>query len=148
MTIEETNRKIQKNLTVLSQITDEVNQSQTNLLLQFQHQETILQRKLDRSELHQLQSLVAKVLSYDEFRDRTETMMTRYQGFEASTRNTLEVHTADLKAVHARIDLLTVEVNKAATRRDLHILAKEMKAMSERLELCATNRDLEEVRPL
>lgn len=143
MKIEETNKRIQQNLAVISQITDDINVSQSNLLDQFHHQETILQRKLDRSELHQLQSLVTKVVSYDEFRERTERNMEHFSHFEKKTDRTLESHDKTLNDVNARLDLLHIEVNKCASRRDLHVVAKELKLLSERVDLCATNADLE-----
>lgn len=143
MLIEETNKRIQKNLTVISQITDDLSASQTNLLDQFHHQETILQRKLDRSELHQLQSLVTKVVSYDEFREKTEKAIIHFSKFEDKANIRLKDHDNDLESIHKQLDSLHVEVNKCSSRRDLHIVAKELKALSNRVDLCATNVDLE-----
>lgn len=143
MTIEETNKRIQKNLVVISQITDEINASQSNLLDQFHQQEMILQRKLDRSELFQLQSLVTKVVSYDEFRERAEKSLLHLSEFEKSTIHKLGDHDQSIDNVHQQLDLLNIEISKCASRRDLHILAKELKLISDKVELCATKSELD-----
>lgn len=143
MEIEETNKRIQKNLIVMSQVTDDLSSSQASLLEQFHHQEAVLHRKLDRSELQQLQSLVTKVVSYDEFREKTEKALSHLTKFESSTTQKLSVHDLDLDDIHKQLDSLHSEVGKCASRRDLHIIAKELKSLSEKVDLRATNFDLD-----
>jgi hypothetical protein len=136
MSIEHTNQDLQKKYQNIIQITNTINHSQTELLSQFQQQEIILQRKIDRSELHNLQSLTAKVIAFHEFQLSTESQLASLQTWRPIIDHQNQETQSTQQAMNTVILSIQQEIQKMASRRDLHAIAKELKNMDQRINLC------------
>lgn len=140
------NRQIQKNISSVNQAMDAVSKSQSDVCEELRSHSDTLTRKIDRSELHQLQALVSKVLSYDEFKKNTLLSLQHFEEFEQQTLVKQQRHNDQLYSLTTQTDIMSKELTKTASRRDLHLLAKELQLLSDKVDVRATINDMDEAR--
>lgn len=126
-------------------ITDQLNEGQIHMNDKLHVHEENISCKLDKSELNHLQSLVAKILLYDEFKNQTLITLDEFRAYRITTDETLIQHEEETKKIQENLLEITEEVSKKAHKRDVHVLAKELKKHSDWLEKLAYQSSLDDV---
>lgn len=108
--------------------------------------ESLIQNKLDKSELPRLQALMKIILLYEEFKNQTLTQLEQFRNYEEISRKRIDELEINKKQHNDRITSIESDLSKFAHRKDIHIIAKELKLHSERLDKCAQLTQLETVR--
>jgi cyanate lyase len=141
------NEVIQVDLTQIHGIINDMNASQTQLNETVAHQEVRMALKLDRSELPHLQSLASKVLTYEDFKHDVGRRVAAVEAVLPDMQSRLGLHDQELVGVQTDIrDNLVFNLNKMALKKDVHILAKELKHHQEVLQTVAFQSNVVEVR--
>jgi hypothetical protein len=107
--------------------------------------ESLLQNKLDKSELQGLQSLTKIMLLYESFKNTTEQKLDDLSEFKQKTNNTVSKLEESSAEQAETILMINKELPKLATKKDIFIIAKELKEHSNRLDSCALASTLEEL---
>lgn len=107
-----------------------------------------IQQKLDKSELSQLQSMMKIILLYDDFRKQTEENLVELNQFQKQTTVNIDELQKDLQKSFKKIEEMQNELPRFALKRDIHIVAKELKEQSQRIDKCASISSVDEVSTL
>lgn len=90
-----------------------------------------------------MQSLVAKITLYDEFKEHTLDSLDEFNLFKENTLKTLSAQSKINQTTQQTLETVQSEINKLASRKDLHNIAKELAAHSIRIDNCAKQNDLD-----
>ena len=149
MLIHDENVVIQQDLEQIHKIINELNLAQAQLNDNVAEQEARIALKLDRSELPYLQALASKIITYDEFRVDTGKRLNVLEKDSQQMQNTIETHTQDIHRIDHMIEhTIVFNMNKLALKKDVHVLAKELKGHQEILDRVAFQTSIDEVKQL
>ena len=81
---------------------------------------------------------------FDEFRNNTTKTLKNMIIHETNINNDMNNTLKDIKDMKQSIEQLMKDVNKFALRKDIHVLARELKAQQDSLEKCAQKSGVEE----
>ena len=126
-------------------VVDQLSNSQLHQSNRIGVLESTVAGKLDRSECDHLQSLVAKVLFYDAFKADTTASLQELHAFRASTELRCTGYDSQLTSVEEELQLLSQGLSRAATKKELHLLAKELQVHEGKLTTCASKVSVAEV---
>lgn len=108
--------------------------------------ESLINNKLDKSEFSNLQSLMKIILIYEEFRNNTIKQLNDLEENHSQHHQKLVLQEEELKKCEKRVYTIEEQIPKFALKKDIHILAKELKVHSERLDECTLITQTEKVR--
>jgi hypothetical protein len=140
------NNEIQKDLNKALLVTNELSKSQAALSARVLNLENLVASKLDRSDLHLLESLANKVSLFDDFRTKTVLAIEHLQSFQTlSTKRMDDINSIMAKLENA-IKQNANDIAKTASKKETHQLAKELAHHSAAIALCASKQAVSEVR--
>jgi hypothetical protein len=145
--IKEENKTIQNDLGSLHNIINEMNMVQSHFNETMAQQEVRLSMKLDRSELPFLQSLANKVMTYEEFKSDSLKRLGSIEKKLPTIDSAIDRNSTDIELMNNNIqDNILFNMNKMALKKDVHVLAKELKSHQQVLETVAFKTNIDEVR--
>ena len=116
---------IQLHLTELSNdfnlslnVIDQLSKSQLHSNHRINNLENNLINKIDRSECDHLESLVAKVMLYDNFKMNSIIALERLDKFHSSTIVQNDIYNNKLKNIHEQLQQVTYDITQASTKHD------------------------------
>jgi K+/H+ antiporter YhaU regulatory subunit KhtT len=108
-------------------------------------QEESCARKLDRSELNNLQSLVQTVQTYKQFKDNTTESLAQMLANIRSHTEQIDALTISSNDTENRIRAISEEMRKFALKTECNALSKQLQHQQEQLNLCALREELRKV---
>jgi hypothetical protein len=126
-------------------VIDQLSNSQLQQSKRIGALETSVAGKLDRSECDHLESLVAKVLLYDQFKVDTTNAVAELQKFRHSSLSLFTRYDEHFKHIDSDIQLANIGISRAATKKETHSLAKELQAHDALLATCASQTSVNSV---
>ena len=142
------NDKIRDDLDKAFVVTNQLSKSQADLNARVANVEHLISCKLDRSDLHLLESLVAKVELYDEFKKHASVVIDKLQSFEQHSRSRFGNIDDILAEIEAALRQQGGDLAKCASKKETHTLARELAAQAGAIAVRATRAQAEEVRIL
>lgn len=107
--------------------------------------ESLINNKLDKSEFSNLQSLMKIILIYEEFKNNTIKQLNDLEENHLQHHQKLVLQEEEFKKCEKRVYTIEEQIPKFALKKDIHILAKELKVHSERLDECTLITQTEKV---
>lgn len=126
-------------------VIDQLSKSQLNQSNRINILENSIAGKIDRSEYDHLGSLVAKVELYDNFKVNTTSAIQQLQIFQENSINRYENYDNHFNHMGKQLHQTTADVNKAATKQEIHLLAKELQSHELILQNCVSKTSFGEV---
>lgn len=124
---------IQLHLTELSNdfnislnVIDQLSKSQLHCNNRINNLENNLVNKIDRSECDHLESLVAKVMLYDNFKVNSIIALERLDKFQSSTIIQNDSYNNKLKNIHEQLQQVTYDITQTSTKHDTDQLAEHL----------------------
>lgn len=128
--------KIQEDIEKTLKITDQFNIVQTNQHKRITTLETTIVNKLDRSELAQLEALVAKIALYDEFKKNCLLRLDKLQRASMSLQDTVNTHDDHLQRVDGELGRVEKALQLTATKQEMYKIGNQVEKHIEVLNNC------------
>ena len=107
--------------------------------------EAMLNTKLDKHELSQLQGLVAKVMTYEDFKATTQTFLEQHRQVHDTIDQRLGQHGESLAELATQYATVAGELAQCGRKKDLYALAKEVKVLQSQVPPLASKQSVNEV---
>ncbi len=144
--IKNENRTIQQDLSQVHNIINEMNLVQSHFSETVAQQESRLSLKLDRSELPHLQTLANKVLTYEDFKNDSLKRIIFMEQKIPTIETNVDENSKEIASIQGNLtNHIIYNMNKMALKRDVHVLAKELKNHQQILETVAFKSNIDEV---
>lgn len=144
--IKNENRTIQQDLSQVHNIINEMNLVQSHFSETVAQQESRLSLKLDRSELPHLQTLANKVMTYEDFKNDSLKRIIFMEQKIPTIETNIDENSKEIASIQGTLtNHIIYNMNKMALKRDVHVLAKELKNHQQILETVAFKSNIDEV---
>lgn len=107
-------------------VIDQLSKSQLHCNHRINNLENNLINKIDRSECDHLESLVAKVMLYDNFKVNSIIALERLDKFQSSTIIQNDIYNNELKNIHEQLQQVTYDITQASTKYDTDQLTQHL----------------------
>ena len=137
--------RLQQSFDKVIVLTDQLSRSQLHQGQRISNLESAVAGKIDRSECDHLESLVAKVELYDDFRMSTIRAVSGLQDFQELAVGRLQEAEEQLRRHQQSLQQQAADMGRLAPKRELHSLAKELQQQQLDINKRATKDNLEQV---
>ena len=107
--------------------------------------ESSLACKLDRSDLSQLETLIGKIDIYEEFKQQTISNINKLKIYENESKILLNQHSNNLSDINNMLIKMNYDISNTATKKDAHLLGKEIEIIKNDIKLLSTIEVVQEV---
>ena len=143
--VQTTNVQIQKDVDRTSRMSENFSKSLMNMNTRVGGVETAIGGKVDKSDFNNIEAMVTRLELFNEFKDETTSSIAQLQSFEQRTQLQFQDCSNTFSAIDKAQDKMAYDVSKTASKKDTHLLAKEIQAQRETIATLATIEEMQQV---